>query len=79
MREQYGELLDSIHYMPIVWPMEYNIYGETAQTPELYAQNYIANFNPFGFEVIYDTEESPTFEAIELMKKENTAVWINTL
>lgn len=79
MREKYGKLMDSIHYMPMVWPINYNIYGETAEAPDTYAKGFIDNYNPIAFEVIYDKEDSPVIDAIALMEKENITVWVNTL
>ena len=79
MREKHGKLMDSIHYMPMVWPINYNIYGETAEAPDTYAKGFIENYNPIAFEVIYDKENSPVIDAIALMEKENITVWVNTL
>ena len=79
MREKHGKLMDSIHYMPMVWPINYNIYGETTEAPDTYAKGFIDNYNPIAFEVIYDKEDSPVIDAIALMQKENITVWVNTL
>ena len=79
MREKHGDLMDSINYMPMVWPINYNIYGETAEAPDTYAKGFMDNYNPIAFEVIYDKEDSPVFEAIKLMKKDGVTVWVNTL
>ncbi len=79
MREKHGKLMDSINYMPMVWPINYNIYGETSEAPDVYAKGFIDKYNPIAFEVIYDKEDSPVIDAIALMKKENISVWVNTL
>jgi glycerophosphoryl diester phosphodiesterase len=79
MQKKYGNLMDSIHYMPMVWPINYNIYGETAQAPDVYAKGFIDNYTPIAFEVIYDKEDSPVIDAISIMQKENISVWVNTL
>ncbi len=79
MREKHGKLMDSIHYMPMVWPINYNIYGETSEAPDVYAKGFIDEYNPIAFEVIYDKEDSPVIDAIALMEKENISVWVNTL
>lgn len=79
MREKHGALMDSIHYMPMVWPLNYNIYGKTTEAPDTYAKRFIDNYDPIAFEVIYDTEDSPVLDAIPLMNKEKITVWVNTL
>lgn len=79
MQKKYGNLLDSIHYMPMVWPTNYNIYGETEQAPDVYTKGFIENYTPVAFEVIYDKEDSPVVDAISIMQKENISVWVNTL
>ncbi|MCL6294535.1 glycerophosphodiester phosphodiesterase family protein [Jejuia spongiicola] len=79
MRKKHGKLMDSINYMPMVWPINYNIYGETSEAPDVYAKGFIDKYNPIAFEVIYDKEDSPVIDAIALMKKENISVWVNTL
>ncbi|MDO5978226.1 glycerophosphodiester phosphodiesterase family protein [Flavivirga spongiicola] len=79
MQEKHGKLMDSIHYMPMVWPINYNIYGETAEAPDIYAKGFIDNYKPIAFEVIYDKEDSPVIDGIALMKKEKITVWVNTL
>ena len=79
MQEKHGKLMDSIHYMPMVWPINYNIYGETSEAPDIYAKGFIDNYNPIAFEVIYDKEDSPVIDGIALIKKEKITVWVNTL
>ena len=80
MRLKYGAILDSIHYMPMVWPMDYNIYGETAAEPELYVAGFYKDFSPAGFEVIFDRTDAAVFtKALPAIRKYNTTIWINTL
>lgn len=82
MRTKHGKLLDSIIYMPMVWPPDYNIYKKPEHRiadPVLYTKNYMDNLNPLAFEVIYNTDKSVIFEVIDLMRSKKVAVWVNTL
>lgn len=82
MREQHGTLLDSMIYMPMVWPPNYNIYKkeeDIIKDPIKYTKDYIDGLNPLAFEVIYSEEKSMIFDAIKLMEQEEVAVWVNTL
>lgn len=80
LREKHGALLDSIHYMPMVWPENYNIYtNDVSEEPISYVDQFLSEFNPMGFEVIYDAEDSPVIATIEHMQSEGVAVWVNTL
>ncbi len=82
MRDLHGDLLDSIIYMPMVWPPDYNIYKrkeDLIKDPIKYTQDYINGLDPLAFEVIYSEEESIIFEAINLMEKSKVAVWVNAL
>lgn len=80
LRSSIGSLADSIVYMPMVWPSDYNIH-KPAETegPVSFTKAYIKEFNPVAFEVIYNTENSPVLEAIKLMKEKGITVWVNTL
>lgn len=80
LRSAIGSLTDSIVYMPMVWPSNYNIH-KPAETegPVSFTKEYIHEFNPVAFEVIYNTETSPVLEAIKLMKEKRITVWVNTL
>lgn len=80
MRKQHGSIMDSIHYMPIVWPMDYSIYErEKIVTPMSYVEGFISRMDPIAFEVVFDKEDSPVLETIPVMQENKVAVWINTL
>ncbi len=80
LREKYGSLMDSIHYMPMVWPSNYNIYANNvSEEPVSYVDEFLTDFSPIGFEVIYDTEDSPVISTISKMQNQSVAVWVNTL
>ena len=80
LRSAIGTLMDSIIYMPMVWPSNYNIH-KPAETegPVSFTEEYLCSYNPVAFEVIYNTETSPVMEAIKLMKEKQVTVWVNTL
>ncbi|SHF12601.1 glycerophosphodiester phosphodiesterase family protein [Pedobacter caeni] len=80
LRSAIGKLADSIIYMPMVWPVNYNIY-KAAETegPVTFTKEYIKEFKPIAFEVIYNAEDSPVLEAIKLMQEKKVTVWVNTL
>lgn len=80
LREKHGNLIDSINYMPMVWPQNYNIYtNNVSEEPISYVDDFLQHFNPIGFEVIYDREESPVISTIQEIKDDGVAVWVNTL
>ena len=80
LRKKHGNIIDNIHYMPMVWPENYNIYTKNVSAePISYADDFINNFKPVGFEVIYNTEDSPVLTTIKKMQAKNIAVWVNTL
>jgi glycerophosphoryl diester phosphodiesterase len=81
LRQKHGTLMDSIQYMPMVWPMDYNIYGETAAHPARFVNGFLTtDFKPIGFEVIINKEDSPVLlEAVPAIQKSGITVWINTL
>jgi glycerophosphoryl diester phosphodiesterase len=80
LRQKHGAIMDSIIYMPMVWPMDYNIYGSTAATPADYVKGFLNDFTPAGFEVIFDKESSPVLlEALPFIQQHKITVWINTL
>ena len=82
MRHSLGNLLDSIIYMPMVWPPDYNIYKkekDLIKDPFKYTKDYIDKLSPLAFEVIYSEEESVIFDAIDEMAKNDIAVWVNAL
>ena len=72
--------MDSIHYMPMGWPSNYNIYANNvSEEPVSYVDEFLTDFSPIGFEVIYDTEDSPVISTISKMQNQSVAVWVNTL
>ena len=71
VQEKYGLVIDSIVYMPIV-----NI--ETNHIPE-YINEFEKGINPVAYEVIYQTENSPVIGYIDIIKKNEDHVWVNTL
>ena len=80
LKEKHGALMDSIHYMPMVWPKNYNIYtNNVSEEPVSYVDEFLNDFKPIGFEVIYDKEDSPVLTTIASMNKKKVAVWVNTL
>ncbi|NOZ04568.1 MAG: glycerophosphodiester phosphodiesterase family protein [FCB group bacterium] len=71
VRQEYGSLLDSIIYMPIVnW--------ETSPTLD-YINEFEKGINPIAYEVIYQTENSPIIGYIKTIKENKDHVWVNTL
>ena len=82
MRNSLGDLLDSIIYMPMVWPPDYNIYKkeeDLIKDPAKYTDDYIKELDPLAFEVIYSKEGSVIFDAIKEMADNQIAVWVNAL
>lgn len=61
MQEKYGSLMDSIIYMPKLWP-------ENKQV-RAYRENYEKAINPFYYETLFDTEEAETFTMIQDLKE----------
>jgi glycerophosphoryl diester phosphodiesterase len=80
LRREHGVLMDSILYMPMVWPMDYNIYGETAAAPDEYVHGFFDDFRPVAFETIFDKEDSPVLtQAFPEIKEAGVTIWVNTL
>ncbi|ASZ12285.1 glycerophosphodiester phosphodiesterase family protein [Chitinophaga pendula] len=80
LRQLHGGIMDSIHYMPMVWSMDYNIYGATAKQPMEYVREFAQQYVPIGFEVNYNKESSPVLEqAIPAIRGYKKTVWVNTL
>lgn len=71
MQEQYGPLMDSILYMPII----------TEKTPDIgnFIGDYLGNMKPYAFELVFETDTSEILEYIDLIENNNTKIWINTL
>jgi glycerophosphoryl diester phosphodiesterase len=62
MRDKYGSLMDSIIYMPKLWPENPNV--------EKFHQDYEDDLDPFYYETIFDTEDAePLNIAKTIMKK----------
>jgi glycerophosphoryl diester phosphodiesterase len=80
MRQKFGALMDSIHYMPMVYPASYRMYeGTSNESPKAYVERFTKEINVAGFEVIVDSEQSSTLEVIRILNKKHISVWINTL
>lgn len=80
LRKKHGVLMDSIQYMPMVWPQNYNIYtNNVSEEPVSYVDEFLKDFDPIGFEVIYDSEDSPVVSTISSIRSQGVAVWVNTL
>jgi glycerophosphoryl diester phosphodiesterase len=80
LRAKIGSLLDSITYMPMVWPTNYNIYSPTKTNPEEYVTGYINEYTPLAFEVILGKQEDAGIRnAISILQNKKVSVWLNTL
>ncbi|MEO0899800.1 MAG: glycerophosphodiester phosphodiesterase family protein [Bacteroidota bacterium] len=66
MRERYGNLLDSIVYMPKIW----------YDTPDkkAYLKAYNEELHPVAYEMLFDTEENPVYGEIKNMNQEEITV-----
>ncbi len=71
VREKYGNLLDSIIYMPIV---KY----QSGVAME-YVTQFITSYQPVAFELNYDKESSNLFQLIFTIKANNSRLWTNSL
>ena len=80
LRNKAGTLLDSIIYMPMVWPMDYSIYQrDSIVAPVDYVTNFVSQYHPAAFETLFDKENSPVLDAIPVMKQNNVSVLVVTL
>lgn len=66
MRTRYGDLMDSIIYMPKVWYDLPDIPG--------YVDEYNRDLAPAAYEMIFDSEESLVFKEIENMNRKRITV-----
>lgn len=66
MRERYGNLMDSIVYMPKIW-------YDTPNKKE-YLQKFNDELKPVAYEMLFDTEESPVFTEIANMNQKGITV-----
>lgn len=71
VHEQYGTLLDEIIYMPVV--------KESFPYLEAMVDDFLTEYKPVAFEVIYSTNDSPMFDVIKEIKENGSRVWVNTL
>ncbi len=72
MYEKYGNLMDSIIYMPKLWYKDENI--------ATYIQTFEKTINPFAYEILFDSEEAETYKIIpEIQNQKDTflaiALW----
>jgi glycerophosphoryl diester phosphodiesterase len=80
LRKKAGNLLDSIVYMPMVWPMEYSIYErDSIVSPKDYVKHFIDDYQPVAFETLFNKENSPVLESIKVMQENKTSVLVVTL
>jgi glycerophosphoryl diester phosphodiesterase len=63
MREKYGSLMDSIIYMPKLWPENKGVRS--------YRKNYEEAINPFYYEILFESTEAETFKMIKDLKRDN--------
>ena len=74
MRKKYGSLMDSIIYMPKLWPDKEKI--------RVYRDEYENSIDPFYYETLFDSVEAETFKMIGDMRKDGDgflaiALWDN--
>ncbi|MGM0377204.1 MAG: glycerophosphodiester phosphodiesterase family protein [Bacteroidota bacterium] len=71
VRRKYGTLLNEIIYMPVIFE----------KTPNLkdFVDDFMTEYHPVAFEVIYSSTDSPNFEIINYIKQQNSRIWVNTL
>ena len=66
IRIKYGSLMDSIIYMPKVW-------YDLPDIPQ-YIADYNQQLSPIAYEMIFDQESSPVFQAIPQMNRDKITV-----
>lgn len=62
MEEKYGSLMDSIIYMPKLWPENSKV--------RAYRDGYEQTINPFYYETLFDSEGAETFTMIDDLRKD---------
>ncbi|UJH66953.1 glycerophosphodiester phosphodiesterase family protein [Allomuricauda sp. SCSIO 65647] len=62
MKEKYGTLMDSIIYMPKLWPGNKEV--------RAYRETYENTIDPFYYETLFDSERAETFAIIQDLKKD---------
>ncbi|MDR2627743.1 MAG: glycerophosphodiester phosphodiesterase family protein [Dysgonamonadaceae bacterium] len=71
VRKQYGQLLDSIIYMPVI--------SENTKEVDTFTDDFLRNCPPVAFEMIYSAETSPVFAQIQKITRQGSRVWVNAL
>ncbi|MEL6483861.1 MAG: glycerophosphodiester phosphodiesterase family protein [Bacteroidota bacterium] len=62
MKEKYGALMDSIIYMPKLWPKNKKV--------RAYREAYESTINPFYYETLFDSEKAETFAMIQDLRRD---------
>ena len=62
MREKYGSLMDSIIYMPKLWPRNKEV--------RAYRDKYENTIDPFYYETLFDSEAAETFAMIDELRQD---------
>ena len=71
VKEQYGDYLKEVIYMPIV-----NLDKENAEEQ---IESFIRDMRPVAFELLYKTDENPLPRKLKDSLKGRTLIWYNTL
>lgn len=71
VKQQYGDLLNQIIYMPIVI--------DNTKGLDTVVVDFIKHYKPVAFEVIFGAEDSPMNAAVKTMKTSGCRVWVNSL
>ena len=71
VKEQYGDYLKEVIYMPIV-----NLDKEDAEGQ---IESFIKDMHPVAFELLYKTDENPLPRKLKNSLKGRTLIWYNTL
>lgn len=71
VKQQYGDYLKEVIYMPIV-----NLDTENAEGQ---IERFIADMHPVAFELLYKTDENPLPRKLKDSLKGRTLIWYNTL
>lgn len=80
MRQQFGGIMDSIHYMAMLHPMDYSIHRTPEEQPDSLIAGWYDHYRPAGFELVFDAPESPVVtKALPAIRAHATTVWINAL
>lgn len=80
LREKFGAIVDSIHYMPMISPALYNNQADAGSLPPNLIDGFFKHYRPAGFELGFDQEQSPVVtECIPKVKKAGVTVWLNAL